>query len=90
MHFSSSKDACYIFGYGSEEVDGDPTLDLRLASVVIISQERCLRELGPTHAPELDSGMFCAIGEDPFSDACSVSCIKCHSKSMTSCVNSIL
>lgn len=65
-------DACYIFGYGSETLSGDPTLDLRLAPVKIISHESCMKELGPWNAPELDSGMFCAIGEYPGVDACPV------------------
>lgn len=67
-----SLDACYIFGYGSETLSGDPTLDLRLAPVKIISHELCMKELGPWNAPELDSGMFCAIGESPGVDACPV------------------
>lgn len=31
-----------------------------------------MKELGPWNAPELDSGMFCAIGENPGVDACPV------------------
>lgn len=65
-------DACYIFGYGSETLAGDPTLDLRLAPVKIISQESCLHELGPWNAPEIDSGLFCAVGENPGVDSCPV------------------
>lgn len=68
-------DACYIFGYGSEQVSGDPTLDLRLAPVKIISYESCLKELGPSNAPERNSGMFCAVGVNPGADACSVNVI---------------
>lgn len=69
-------DACYIFGYGSESLTGDPTLDLRLAPVNIITYESCLKELGPSNAPEHNSGMFCAIGANPGVDACSVSQMK--------------
>lgn len=65
-------DACYIYGYGSESLAGDPTLDLRLAQVNIISQESCVAELGKYNAPERNSGMFCAIGAKPGVDACSV------------------
>lgn len=32
-----------------------------------------MKELGPSHAPELNSGMFCAVGGNPGVDACSVS-----------------
>lgn len=76
----SNSDACYIFGYGSETLSGDPTLDLRLAPVKIISHESCMKELGPWNAPELDSGMFCAIGENPGVDACPVIIIYCIMK----------
>lgn len=53
-----------------------------MAPVRIISYESCLRELGPWNAPELDSGMFCAVGESPGVDACPVSvavtsCLQC-------------
>lgn len=66
-------DDCYIYGYGSESISGDPTLDLRLAPVKIISYEQCLNELGSYNAPERNSGMFCAVGANPGVDACSVS-----------------
>lgn len=69
----SQTDACYIFGYGSEKVSGDPTLDLRLAPVNIIPYDTCLKELGSSNAPERNSGMFCAVGANPGVDACSVS-----------------
>lgn len=69
---SINSDACYIFGYGSETLSGNPTLDLRLAPVKIISHESCMKELGPWNAPGLDSGMFCAVGEHPGVDACPV------------------
>ncbi|XP_031618294.1 kallikrein-4-like [Contarinia nasturtii] len=68
--FAACNDSCYIFGYGSEVVGGDPTNDLRLAPVKIISNETCLKELGPFNAPEPNSGMFCAVGEQPGGDAC--------------------
>lgn len=51
---------------------GNPTLDLRLAPVNIIPYDTCLTELGPSNAPELNSGMFCAAGGNPGVDACSV------------------
>lgn len=72
--YISQTDACYIFGYGSEKVSGDPTLDLRLAPVNIIPYDSCLKELGSSNAPERNSGMFCAVGANPGVDACSVSC----------------
>lgn len=65
-------DDCYIFGYGSQAVYGEPTLDLRIAPVRIISHERCTEQLGPYNAPPLNSGMFCAEGARPGVDACSV------------------
>lgn len=68
---TACNDACYIFGYGSESLAGDPTLDLRLAPVNIITYESCLKELGPSNAPEHNSGMFCAVGGNPGVDACS-------------------
>lgn len=65
-------DDCYIYGYGSENLTGDPTLDLRLAPVKIITQENCVAQLGSYNAPEPGSGMFCAIGARPGVDACLV------------------
>ncbi|XP_055323956.1 mite allergen Der f 3 isoform X2 [Sitodiplosis mosellana] len=67
---TACNDACYIFGYGSEKISGDPTLDLRLAPVNIISYDSCLKELGASNAPERNSGMFCAVGANPGVDAC--------------------
>lgn len=65
-------DDCYIYGYGSENVTGDPTLDLRLAPINIITQENCVAQLGTYNAPEPGSGMFCAMGARPGVDACLV------------------
>lgn len=67
-------DECYIFGYGSEEFTGDATLELRIGSINIITQEECEADLGQYMAPERGSGMFCAIGKDSSGlvDACQV------------------
>lgn len=73
---TAENDDCYIYGYGSENVTGDPTLDLRLAPVNIITQEKCVSQLGIYNAPEPGSGMFCAMGARPGVDACLVS-IQC-------------
>lgn len=67
---------CYIFGYGSEEFTGDATLELRIGSIDIITQEECEADLGQYMAPERNSGMFCAIGKSSSGlvDACQVRC----------------
>ncbi|KAJ6637017.1 Transmembrane protease serine 11D [Pseudolycoriella hygida] len=63
---------CYIFGYGSEEFTGAATLELRIGSLDIITQEQCEEDLGKYMAPERGSGMFCAIGKSSSGlvDAC--------------------
>lgn len=63
---------CYIYGYGSEELFGRPTLELRLAPVVIVPLDICIEQLGPYNAPTVDSGMFCASGAQRNADACKV------------------
>lgn len=65
--------SCYIYGYGSETLNGDPTLDLRFAPVTIIPKDLCTERLGSYNAPEPNSGLFCAIGSRPRVDACAVS-----------------
>ncbi|KAG4067996.1 hypothetical protein HA402_010682 [Bradysia odoriphaga] len=62
LEVSSDLNECYIFGYGSEEFTGEATLELRIGSINLISQEECERDLGQYMAPERGSGMFCAIG----------------------------
>lgn len=64
---------CYIYGYGSETINGDPTLDLRFAPVTIIPNDLCTTKLGSYNAPEPNSGLYCAIGSHPRADTCAVS-----------------
>lgn len=65
--------SCYIYGYGSETLNGSPTLDLRFAPVTIISNDLCTDRLGTYNAPGPNSGLFCAVGSRPHVDACAVS-----------------
>lgn len=70
MLFIVILDTCYIYGYGSEELNGPATLQLKIAPVRIISHEMCFEKLGKYNAPEATSGMFCAMGLAAHVDAC--------------------
>lgn len=65
---------CHLFGYGSAEFKGDPTLELRVGPNHMISQKKCEQDLGKYMAPEPGSAMFCAegYGQNGQVDACQV------------------
>lgn len=67
------KAPCYIYGYGSETLYGQPTLDLRIAQVQTTPIELCIAKLGEYNAPKRSEGLYCAHGANPNIDACGVS-----------------
>lgn len=55
-------DRCYLIGYGSTQLHGDPTLRLLIGPSGRISMAQCAALLGKYMAPEPHTAMFCAQG----------------------------